>query len=133
MELEDPLVKDGPEPMLLRHVPFLIDDFETNVFVRRPSLEFYDHQIQTAVSRVLEVELGCLVLAQAWVEKVEFVTLNHLGWRVVCIVVGLVVLIPLEAHPYRVVVPRLEGHALALSLEWLVCKLKLVLAKSFRF
>lgn len=49
---------------------------------------------------------GALV-DQVWVENVKLVTLDDFGWRVIEVVVGLVILVPLEACMYTVKEARL--------------------------
>jgi hypothetical protein len=43
---------------------------------------------------------------EVWIENVELVALDHLGRRVVNVVVSLIVLVPLEARVHAIKVPR---------------------------
>lgn len=75
-------------------LPFAIDDPEGNVLVwwARPELDQYcilgTRFLNNLISRCLRL------VDKIWVEQVEFVALHNLGWRVVVVVVGLVVLVP---------------------------------------
>ena len=106
MQLENTLVENALEPMLLAHVPFFVDDSESQLFIRRTCLETDDERVGLALD-VLEVELGRLhLVVEVGVEDVELVALDCLGWRIVGVVVSLVVLVPFEAGLHRVEVSR---------------------------
>lgn len=98
------MVKGIAETVPFNHVPVLVDYFERDVFVGMTSREADNYVLEKAVGGVFEVELGSLVLvAQLGIENIEFVSLHHLGRRVVLVEVGLVVFVPLNALAQDVV------------------------------
>jgi hypothetical protein len=96
VQLKDTLVEVTLEPMSFAHIPFLVYYLETKVRVRSTRLELDDHLVNV-VGHVFEEELRGLRLVQdVGVEDVELVPLYHLGWRILSVVMGLVVLVPFK-------------------------------------
>jgi hypothetical protein len=44
-----------------------------------------------------EILRSCILVNEVWVEDVEFVSLNNLGGRVVHVIMGLVIFVPLKS------------------------------------
>ena len=104
-QLEDVVVKLASEAPLVAILPLLVDNLEGNILVWRTS-----HNLQYAeVPRVTswnQLELGCgTFFNQIRVEYVELVTLDNLGRGIVHVVMGLVVLVPLETSVDPIEVP----------------------------
>ena len=53
-------------------------------------------------ARCKEILWSYSFLDQIWIEYVEFVALHDFRWRIVNVIMGLVVFIPLEASVYTV-------------------------------
>ena len=80
--------------MAFRHFPLTIHDSECNVLVWSSSMETNCKSIVSAV--LFKVELWSFrLISQIRVEDVEFVTLDHLGRRILRVVMHLVVFVPL--------------------------------------
>jgi hypothetical protein len=102
-------------------VPLLVDDAECNILIGRAGDETDEAGVVLAgrskglatSAAVLTFNLvrgGLCFVDEVGIEYVEFVALDDLGRRVVVVIVGLVVLVPLVAHLHTVEVsglPRL--------------------------
>lgn len=71
----------------------------------------------------LESWCFCLV-DKFWIEDVEFVTLDNLGWWIIMIIMSLVIFIPVVAHLHTIEISRFSGSVL-------VCPLRLGRSDSF--
>lgn len=114
------LVKSAPEPPLPfgAIVPLLVDNSECNIFIRRASHESNEASIFLAgwgkrlppLPSVLSLDtvrrsLG--FINEIRVEDIKFITLDDLGRRIVMVVMGLIVLVPLVAHLHSIEIPGL--------------------------
>ena len=130
MQLQHTFIKLRPETMFFTHVPFFVDNLKREIRIWRPRFESDDNRIDLAID-ILKVELGSLHLVfQFRVENVEFVALDNLWRRVVCVVVSLVVLVPFEALLNSVVILRLLQPRFRRRIEWRISKLLFVLTES---
>jgi hypothetical protein len=64
-------------------LPFLVDDCERQIFIRRSSTEKEYASIIIALSLDELVRRGFEFIDKIGVENVEFVTLNDLRWRII--------------------------------------------------
>ncbi|KFU93980.1 Putative uncharacterized protein encoded by C19orf29-AS1, partial [Chaetura pelagica] len=111
-ELEDPVGKLAAEAVAVGIFPLAVDDLEGDVLVGRPGVEAQDGKVLVVLAGLQEV-LRCRALVdEVRVEDVELVALHDLGGWVVEVVVGLVVLVPLEARVDAVEEARLAGPVL---------------------
>ncbi|KAG8126838.1 hypothetical protein E2320_022001 [Naja naja] len=101
-ELEDAVGKLAAEAMPVRVFPLSVDNLESDVFVGRSSMEAQGGE-------VLVVGQASRKYSGVRVEDIKLVTLHNLGRRVVEIVVGLVVLVPLKPGVHSVEETRLAG------------------------
>ena len=109
-QLEDVVMELAAEAPLVAVFPLLVHDLEGDVLVGRPGGDAEDDEFPVGSRRHLEG--GRLALVdQVRVEDVELVALDDLGRGVVEVVVGLVVLVPLEAGVHSVEVAGLPGSA----------------------
>ena len=107
-QLEDVVMELAAEAPLVAVLPLLVDDLEGDILVGRPGGDAEDDEFAVRSGRHLEG--GRLALVdQVGVEDVELVALHDLGRGVVEVVVGLVVLVPLEARVHSVEVAGLPG------------------------
>lgn len=105
-QLKDVIVELTSEASLVRVLPFTVNNFKSNGFIRRPSSKFKNGKI-FVISAGNEFILWCFGLVnEVWVEDVELVTLNNLRWGIVHVIMSLVVLVPLEASVDTVEVAR---------------------------
>jgi hypothetical protein len=119
------LVKCTLEPSfaLRTIVPFLIDNAKGDIFIRGSSHESDQTSVLFAslckglpslpTILTLNAVRGSLgLINEVGVEDVELVTLHNLRGRVVMVIMGLIVLVPLVAHLNTVKVPWLSGTVL---------------------
>ena len=100
MKIQNSLVKFALEPMSFTCVPLLINNLKSNFFIWWTRFEFNNNGIEISIIRVFQIKLRCHILGETWVEHVEFVPLDHLGRRVISVIMSLVVLVPLETGFY---------------------------------
>lgn len=111
-ELEDPVGKLTAESVAVRVLPLAVDDLERDVLVGGPRVEAQHPEVAVVLGGLQEVLRRGALVDQVGVEDVELVALHDLGRRVVEVVVGLVVLVPLEARVDPVEEARLAGPVL---------------------
>ncbi|CAN0879895.1 hypothetical protein LINGRAHAP2_LOCUS13353 [Linum grandiflorum] len=107
-----PTFKSTLEPLLVRELPLLIHNPESDILVRRPGVEPDDARLVATSVSIDSVRRSLGLVDQIRVEDVELVTLNGLGRWVVVVVVGLVVLVPLVTGVDSVEVLRLPWSVL---------------------
>ena len=93
VQLQDTPVERTLEPMAFRHLPLSVYNCKRDIFIWSTGMEADCQSVVRTVWLKVELWSSCLV-GQVWIENVEFVALNHFGWRVLRVVVHLVVLIP---------------------------------------
>lgn len=101
-ELKDAVGKLAAEAMPVRVFPLSVDNLEGDVFVRRSSVEAQGGEVLIVRASFQKVFWGGTFVDQVRVEDIKLVTLHNLGRRVVEIVVGLVVLVPLKSGVHSV-------------------------------
>ncbi|KFP75399.1 Putative uncharacterized protein encoded by CACTIN-AS1, partial [Apaloderma vittatum] len=111
-ELEDPIGKLAAEAVAVGILPLAVDDLEGDVLVGRPGVEAQDGKVLVVLAGLQEVLGGRALVDEVGVEDIELVALHDLGGRVVEVVVGLVVLVPLEARVHAVEEAGLAGPVL---------------------
>ncbi|KFW12031.1 Putative uncharacterized protein encoded by CACTIN-AS1, partial [Fulmarus glacialis] len=111
-ELEDPISKLAAEAVAVGILPLTVDDLEGNVLVGRPGMEAQDGKVLVVLAGLQEVLRRRALVDEVRVEDVELVALHNLGGGVVEVVVGLVVLVPLEARVHAVEEAGLAGPVL---------------------
>ncbi|KFR13739.1 Putative uncharacterized protein encoded by CACTIN-AS1, partial [Opisthocomus hoazin] len=111
-ELEDAVGKLAAEAVAVGILPLPADDLEGDVLVGRPGLEAQDGEVLVVLAGLQEVLGRRALVDEVGVEDVELVALHDLGGRVVEVVVGLVVLVPLEARVHPVEEAGLAGPVL---------------------
>ncbi|KFW81253.1 Putative uncharacterized protein encoded by CACTIN-AS1, partial [Manacus vitellinus] len=97
-ELEDAVGELAAEAVAVGILPLPVDDLEGDVLVGRPRVEAQDGKVLVVLAGLQEVLGRRALVDEVGVEDVELVALHDLGGRVVEVVVGLVVLVPLEAR-----------------------------------
>lgn len=108
VQIQRPAVEHALKAMALGHLPLLVDDLERDVFVGGSSTES-DHKGVWGVRSLQEVLRGLGLVQQVGVEDVELVALDGLRRRIVDVVVGLVVLVPVVPCLHCVEEARLAG------------------------
>uniref|UniRef100_A0A672UIP1 Uncharacterized protein n=1 Tax=Strigops habroptila TaxID=2489341 RepID=A0A672UIP1_STRHB len=121
-ELEDPVGKLAAEAMPVGILPLAVDNLEGDVLVGRPGVEAQDGKVLVVLTGLQEVLGRRALVDQVGVEDVELVALHDLGRRVVKVVVGLVVLVPLEARVHPVEEAGLTGPVLVSPEVSFACK-----------
>ncbi|KFM06021.1 Putative uncharacterized protein encoded by CACTIN-AS1, partial [Aptenodytes forsteri] len=111
-ELEDPIGKLAAAPVAVGILPLPVDDLEGDVLVGRPGVEAQDGKVLVVLAGLQEVLGRRALVDEVRVEDVELVALHDLGGGVVKVVVGLVVLVPLEARVHPVEEAGLAGPVL---------------------
>ncbi len=120
VKVEDASVKDALEAVPLGHLPLFIDDLEGDVLVGWPCTKTDDERVGGV--RTLQVVLRRFGLVEeVRVEDVKFVALDCLWRRVVEVIVGLVVLVPLITGLNSVEEARLPRPVLVLPMVLLDC------------
>ena len=108
VQRQHPPLEGAPEAPLPTLVPLPVDDLERHILVRRAGAEAQDAEVVRV--RPLQLVLrGPRPVEEVGVEHVEFVALDGLRGRVVVVVVGLVVGVPVVPGLDAVEVPRLAG------------------------
>ena len=109
VKLEDASIEAAFESVSFRHFPLFVDNGKRDVLIWNPSTEANRQSVSRAV--LLQIELGCSrLVSQLWVKDVKLVALDDFGGRVLRVVVGLIVLVPLVALLYRVEESWLPHH-----------------------
>ncbi|KFP30785.1 Putative uncharacterized protein encoded by CACTIN-AS1, partial [Colius striatus] len=111
-ELEDPVGERAAEAVAVGIFPLPVDDLEGDVLVGRPRVEAQDGKVLVVLAGLQEVLGRGALVDEVGVEDVELVALDDLGRGVVEVVVGLVVLVPLEARVHAVEEARLARPVL---------------------
>jgi len=111
-QLEDPVGELAAEAVAMGVLPLAVDDLEGDVLVRRARVETQDPKVLVVGTGLQEILRRGPLVDQVRVEDVELVALHDLGRRVVEVVMGLVVLVPLEARVHAVEEARLAGAVL---------------------
>ena len=107
-QLEDGRVEEvALEAPLVAELPLPVDDLEGDVLVGRRGGDAEHGELPVVAARRQRVGRRQALVYEVREEDVELVALHHLGRRVLDVVVGLVVLVPLEARVHPVEVPRL--------------------------
>ena len=96
-QLKDVIVELTSEASFVRIFPLSVNNFESYVFVGRPSSELQHCKVGIAFDGYKLVLRRVRFFDEIRVENVEFVTLYDLGRRIIHIVVSLIVFIPLES------------------------------------
>lgn len=96
-QLENPVGELATEAMSVRVLPLPVYNLKGNVLVWRASMEPQNPKVFIFRTGFEEVLWSGTLVNQVRVENVELVSLDDLGWRVVEVVMGLVVLVPFEA------------------------------------
>lgn len=120
MQLQDALVEAAAKAAFVPRaiIPFFVEDAEGQVLVGRPAHEpdqagilFARRGVRlasTAAILPLDLVSGRTGLVnEVGIEDIELIALDHLGRRIVIIIVRLVVLVPVKAHLDTVEVSRL--------------------------
>jgi hypothetical protein len=142
VQIQHSAVKNTLETVSLWHFPLSIDNFECNVFIRRPSWES-DYESVWSIW-LLQIILRCLSFVnEIRIKDVELVSLDCLWRRVIYVIMGLVILIPFIASlncVKKTRFPRLipifpfvfvNRHLLIATTIQDVCKLFFILTNSF--
>ena len=111
-QLHNVVMELATESFLVRVFPFTIDDFESNVFVRRSGTEAKDGEISVIGTRSDGILRCGILVDQVRIENVELVALYDLRRRVIHIVVSLVVFVPFKSSVNAVEVSRFAGSVL---------------------
>lgn len=136
-QLKDPVSKLTAETMAMRVLPLPVNYLKSDVLIRRTCVEPQNPKVFVVGTGLQEVLRGGALVDQVWVEDVELVTLDDLGWGVVEVVMRLVVFVPLEARVDPVEEAGLPGAVLVrpqvhFSCDWkLHAELSLVVAHAF--
>ncbi|CAN0879886.1 hypothetical protein LINGRAHAP2_LOCUS13349 [Linum grandiflorum] len=93
--MQYPALESALESLLVRVLPLLVHNPESDILVRRSSVEPDDARLITTSISINRIRRSLGLVHQVGVEDVELVSLNDLRRRVVVVVVGLVVLVPL--------------------------------------
>lgn len=135
-QLEDPVGKLTTEAVPVRVLPLSVDNLKSNVLVRRAGVEPQNPKVFILRTGLEEVLWGGALVNQVRVENVKLVALDDLGRRVVEVIMGLVVLVPLETRVHPVEEARFPGTVLVgpqihFTRDWeLHTELSLVVAHS---
>lgn len=111
-QLEDTIGELAAEAVSVRVLPLPVHDLEGDVLVRRARVEPQGPKVLVVGTGLEEVLRRGALVDQVRVEDVELVTLDDLGRRVVEVVMGLVVFVPLEARVDPVEEAGLPGPVL---------------------
>ncbi|KFO53564.1 Putative uncharacterized protein encoded by CACTIN-AS1, partial [Corvus brachyrhynchos] len=101
-ELEDAVGKLAAEAVAVGILPLPVDNLEGYVLVGWPGMEAQDGKVLVVLAGLQEVLGRRALVDEVRVEDVELVALHDLGGGVVEVIVGLVVLVPLEARVHTV-------------------------------
>ncbi|KAL2295051.1 hypothetical protein Nmel_018197 [Mimus melanotis] len=101
-ELEDAIGKLAAEAMAVGILPLPVDNLEGDVLIGWPSMEAQDGKVLVVLAGLQEVLGRRALVNEVGVEDVELIALHDLGGGVVEVIVGLVVLVPLEACVHTV-------------------------------
>ena len=105
--MHDVVMKLTTEPFFVTVLPFTIDDFKGNVFIRWSGTESQDAEVFVVGTGRYGVLRRGIFVDQIRKEDVEFVALDNLRGRVVHIIMGLIVLVPLETRMDAIKITRL--------------------------
>lgn len=108
-KLKDPVGELTTEPMAVGILPLAVHDLKRYVLVRRACVEPQDPEVLVVGTGLQEVLRRGPFVDQVGVEDVELVALDDLGRRVVEVVMGLIVFVPLEARVDPVEEARFPG------------------------
>ena len=118
-QLEDVVMELTSESSLVSIFPFSVHYFEGNVLVWRPSRDSEDAILSIVHWQQFEGWCGGLV-NQVRIEDVELVSLHNFGRRIVKVVVGLIVFVPLKPSVNSVEISRLPRSVLVTPLVTLL-------------
>ena len=96
MKLEDAAVEGSLEAVTLWHLPLLVHNGESYVFIGDSGTETNSERVGGAIWLQKELRRASLV-SQVRVEDVELVSLHNFRRWILRIIVGLIVLVPLIA------------------------------------
>ena len=110
-------------------VPFLVDDPKSNILIwwagnkaNKACIIFASGGKGLATFPAILafdfVRRSFCLVNEIWVEDIEFVALDDLGWRIVVIIMRLVVLVPFVAHLDTIEVTGLPGVIFASPLRF---------------
>lgn len=106
-QLKDAIGELASETMAMRILPFAIHDLKRDVLVRWPGVKTQNPEVFVVEAGIQEILRRGAFVDEIGVEDVELVTLDDFGRRVVEVVMGLVVFVPLEAGVHAVEEARL--------------------------
>lgn len=111
-ELKDVILKLTTKSSLVSVLPFSVDNFEGNVFIRRSRPDKENTKVGVVFTWCQGVLRSSSLVNQIRIEYVEFVTLYNFGRRVVNVVVSLIVLVPFKAGVDSVEIPGFSRSVL---------------------
>ena len=108
-QLKDVVVKLASESSLVGILPLTIDNLEGYIFIRRSRRKLQKGKVLiiTAGNEFILWSFG--FFNEIRIEDIKFVSLNNFGWRIVHVIMGLVILIPLKTGMDSVEITRFTG------------------------
>lgn len=101
MQLQHTSIEYTSESMSLRHLPFSIKNFESQIFIWWSSMKSNYNSVTWIT--ILQIKLGSLSLVQnVRIKDIELIALNNLWRWIINIIVSLIVFIPFITSNYSI-------------------------------
>ena len=124
-------MKDTLKSRFLCEIPLPSLNLESNIFIRRTCLEFYN-AIVGALSWLQIVLWSFLFIKELWIENIELIPLNSFWGRIVIIIVLTIVFVPLNCDSSSIYILWFFVSKSSFSLTWNpVIKLLLIFFQTF--